>query len=78
MPRGPARDAGLRARHAEKQARITVTCRYINLISDSPSGLCSFEAVDPQGEILLCRKHLARTLELLRRSGFEITAPTRV
>lgn len=75
MPRGPERDAGLRARHARKLATITVTCRYID---DVPGGLCSFEAVDPQGEIKLCRKHLARTLELLRASGFQITAPHRV
>lgn len=65
MPRGPARDAGLKARHALKEARQAVTCRYIDL---PPGGLCGTEVVDPDGEIRLCVHHLALTLELLRRS----------
>lgn len=73
MPRSPERDAGLKLRHARKEARLTITCRYLDVV---PGGLCSFEAVDPEGEIRLCRKHLARAVELLSRRGFEIQAPS--
>lgn len=69
MPRGAARDAGLKARHARKEARLTVTCRYIDVV---PGGLCGFEAVDPVGEILLCRKHMGRVMELMVRTGFTV------
>lgn len=40
-----------------------ITCRVANRLGD----LCTGEAVDPDGEILLCLKHLGRALELFRR-----------
>jgi len=63
---------GLKARHAAKLARTPVRCRYID---DVPKGLCTAEAADRDGEIKLCTKHLALTLELLRSRGFYIEAP---
>lgn len=66
MPRSAARDAGLKARHAEKLARTTPKCRYIN--EGERQGLCTAEAVDAVGEIKLCTRHLALALELLLRS----------
>ncbi len=66
---------GLKARHAAKLKRLPVTCRYINLPDERPTGLCTAEAVDPLGEIRLCTKHLALTLELLRSRGFYVEAP---
>ena len=38
------------------------TCRYLRRDNNQ----CTGEAVDPNGEILLCTKHLARALELVR------------
>ncbi len=38
-----------------------LTCRYSGRHGD----LCTGEAVDPDGEILLCIVHLGRALELL-------------
>ncbi len=69
------RSAGVDARNRRKEARLTVTCRYINLVGEKPPGLCTAEAVDRDGEILLCTRHLALTLELLRSRGFYIEAP---
>lgn len=40
-----------------------VTCRY----SDRHGNQCTGQAVDAEGELLLCEKHLARALELLAR-----------
>ena len=40
-----------------------ITCRYSGRHGD----LCTAEAVDPEGEILLCLVHLGRALELLAR-----------
>lgn len=42
---------------------MTVYCRYLNRVSDQ----CTGEAVDPDGEVLLCSKHLAAATELVRR-----------
>lgn len=39
-----------------------VTCRYLRRSGDQ----CTGEAVDTEGEILLCSKHLARAMELLK------------
>jgi len=41
--------------------RIT-RCHYLKPNVDQQ---CTAEAVDPNGEILLCTKHLARALELV-------------
>lgn len=41
-------------------ARI-VRCRMLNAKSDQ----CTAEAVDPDGEIIICQSHLALALELL-------------
>lgn len=41
--------------------RIT-RCRYLRRNNDQ----CTGEVVDPDGEILLCTKHLARALELVQ------------
>lgn len=38
------------------------TCRYLRRDNNQ----CTGEAVDPEGEILLCTKHLARSIELVR------------
>lgn len=40
-------------------------CRYL----DRFGGQCTGEPVDPDGEVLLCTRHLARALELLQRKG---------
>lgn len=37
------------------------TCRYLRRNAE----LCTAEAVDPDGEILLCVKHLGRAMELV-------------
>jgi hypothetical protein len=69
------RRAGVDLRNARKQARLTVTCRYVDLPTGdkhNPGGLCTGEAVDPDGEIRLCTRHLALTLELLRRAGLKV------
>jgi hypothetical protein len=39
-----------------------VRCRYLGRRDDR----CTAEAVDPDGEILLCAGHLARAMELIR------------
>lgn len=39
-----------------------ITCRYLR----KDSNQCTAEAVDPSGEILLCIKHMARTIEMVR------------
>lgn len=41
-----------------------VRCRYLDRLSNQ----CTSEAVDPEGEVLLCVHHLGRALELVRRS----------
>lgn len=38
-------------------------CRYL----DRYDNRCTGEAVDPEGEVLLCITHLGRALELFRR-----------
>lgn len=51
-----------------------VTCR----VTDRRHNPCTGEAVDPDGEILICSKHLARVLELaghLPGISIAITAP---
>lgn len=45
-----------------------VRCRYLTRFSDP----CASEAVDPAGEILLCRRHLGLAMQLLRHHGLEI------
>lgn len=40
-----------------------VTCRYTRRNNDQ----CTGEVVDEFGEILLCSKHLARAMELVRQ-----------
>jgi hypothetical protein len=43
-------------------------CRYLR---EGTKGQCTAEAVDPQGEIILCFTHLARAIELIQRKGRE-------
>jgi hypothetical protein len=66
---------GLAARHAAKLNRINqekaMKCRYLNRYAVQ----CTGEAVDPDGEVLLCTRHLGNALELLKVRGFTITAP---
>ena len=69
VSRKPVPDAET-VRRADREARI-VLCRYL---CQGTQGQCTAEAVDPVGEILLCSKHLARTLELLRNANLMIGA----
>jgi hypothetical protein len=46
-----------------------VRCRYTGEHSDD---FCTGEAADPQGEILLCLKHLGRAMELIERRKREL------
>jgi hypothetical protein len=66
---------GLAARHARKLNRNSqekaMTCRYLNRYAVQ----CTGEPVDPDGEVLLCTRHLGNALELLKAKGFTITAP---
>lgn len=39
-----------------------VSCRYTR----RDGNLCTGEAVDPDGEVLLCVKHLGRAMEMIR------------
>lgn len=39
-------------------------CRYLR---EETRGQCTAEAADPNGEILLCIKHLARAVELIKQ-----------
>lgn len=55
-------EAAETVRRRDRDAPI-VLCRYLRR---GTVGQCTAEAVDPNGEILLCTKHLARTLEMLR------------
>lgn len=65
MPRGPARDAGLAARHAAKDARRKVLCGYLERRPEGKgpnprqAGLCTAEAADPSAPVLLCTAHQA-------------------
>jgi hypothetical protein len=43
------------------EAGRVVRCRYLR----RNDVLCTGEAVDPDGEILLCTKHLARAMRLV-------------
>ena len=43
------------------------TCRYLNRHGNQ----CTAEAVDDQGEVLLCVRHLAAAIELVRRVAAE-------
>ncbi|MCW2920005.1 MAG: hypothetical protein JWN52_8073 [Actinomycetia bacterium] len=47
-------------------------CRYLGRGDNQ----CTGEVLDPAAEILLCRKHLARALQLIRR-GMQSTGITR-
>lgn len=47
--------------------RIT-RCRY--LVGDD--NRCTAEAADPDGEVVLCTRHLALTLTLLRSHGVPV------
>lgn len=54
----------------------TVRCRYLNRTNDP----CTGEAVDPHGEVLLCTRHLALAMELVRAKQLGLLAgprPTR-
>jgi hypothetical protein len=44
-----------------------VRCRYLTTGKRGQVDQCTGEAVDPDGEILLCILHLGRALELLRQ-----------
>jgi hypothetical protein len=46
-------------------------CRYLRR---GTAGQCTAEAVDGQGEIVLCTHHLARAMELLNRAGAALAA----
>ncbi|MFI6329870.1 hypothetical protein ACIBBG_16405 [Micromonospora chersina] len=39
-----------------------IRCRYLR----RNNAQCTAEAVDPDGQVLLCTKHLARALQLIR------------
>jgi hypothetical protein len=39
-------------------------CRYLGKRGEQ----CTAEAVDPDGELLLCAEHLGRALQLIRRN----------
>lgn len=70
---------GLQQRHAAKLQRIEGgmtnrdQCRYLTRHGNQ----CTGEPVDAttEAEALLCRRHLGYLLELLKASGFTITAP---
>ncbi len=49
-----------------------VTCRYLRRNDEQ----CTAEVTDPAAEILLCPKHLARAIELVR-AGMRRTGITR-
>lgn len=59
-----------RNRRAEQENTVT-RCRYL----DRFGGQCTGEPIDPTGEVLICTKHGARFIELLKAKGFTITAP---
>lgn len=40
-------------------------CRYLLRTGEQ----CTGEVADPEGEVKLCTRHLARALEMLRRTG---------
>lgn len=42
-----------------------VTCRYLRRNGDQ----CTAEAVDPDHEFVVCIRHLALAMELLRQAG---------
>lgn len=44
-----------------KTAAVT-RCRMLNSTSDR----CTAEALDPQGEVLICQRHAALVMELVR------------
>lgn len=44
-------------------AERRTTCRYL----DRNANQCTAEAIDPEGEILICAKHAGRVLEMIRR-----------
>lgn len=46
-----------------------IRCRYLTVSKRGEVGPCPNEAADPEGEIVLCPKHLARALEMLKRVG---------
>ena len=43
------------------------TCRYLRRDSNQ----CTGEAVDPDGEILLCTKHMARAVVLMQQGAMQ-------
>jgi hypothetical protein len=45
-------------------------CRYA--VKYEP---CGNEAVDPLGEVLICHRHLALTIELLAAHGYTVQLP---
>jgi hypothetical protein len=49
---------------------VPARCRMI-----SRREQCTGEAVDPLGEILICRRHLALAIELLAAHGYTVLAP---
>jgi len=46
-----------------------ITCRYLRRNDVQ----CTAEAVDPEADILLCTRHLARAMTLLRTAGIPRT-----
>jgi hypothetical protein len=70
-----ARDAGKAIRHAQRLEQIRrrdqmttitaeriTTCRYLRRNGE----LCTAEALDPEGNILICMKHAGRVMEMVR------------
>lgn len=47
---------------AGQQPPRLVRCRYLRLSGEQ----CTGEAADPQGDVLLCTKHLARAVALVQ------------
>jgi hypothetical protein len=50
---------------------MSARCRYL----DRFGGQCTGQPVDPMGEVLLCRRHLALTIELLAAHGYTVLLP---
>jgi len=50
---------------------MTARCRYL----DRFGGQCTGQPADPNGEILLCLRHLGRAIDLLGDHGYTVLPP---
>ncbi len=53
-------------------AERIVRCRYLQAHPRHGLNQCTSEAADPEGEILLCVRHLALAIELWHRRAAEL------